>query len=83
MFPRSERLTCGANGAATVRSYVASFDPPWIDEIRAYEHDAKSLVLLNVFWLGTTPGLLQPLRAAGRPVRLVASSLGIEVYAID
>jgi hypothetical protein len=83
MFPRSERLTCGANGAAIIRTYVATFGPAWIDEILAYEHDAKPLVLLNLFWPGTTPGLLQSLRAAGRPVRLVARSLGIEVYAID
>jgi hypothetical protein len=85
LFPRSEPLTCGTNGAATVRTYVSFFylDVTTLDEIRAYEHDAKPVVVLNQYWPGFTPRLLESLRAAGRPVRLVARSRGIEVYAID
>ncbi len=83
-FARSPTLTCGPDGTALTRLYVVEDSTPqWIDEVRAYEGDARSLLVLNHYWPEPTPGLIRALRSSGRSLPLFARARGLEVFGLE
>jgi hypothetical protein len=84
LFARSVRPTCGAEGNARARLYV-NVNPAgnWVDSVRAYEPGARSIVVVNRFWLGETAKLISDLRASGHALQLLSRARGLEVYALD
>jgi len=84
LFPRSERLTCGPNGTASIRIYTApDSGSAWVEAIRVHEYDARPLVILQDDWMGRTRAVMRSLSSTGHTVQSVARSRGIEVFAID
>jgi hypothetical protein len=84
LFERSERLTCGVGGTATIRLYArADSGISWIDDVRSAERGSRAVVILNHYWTGRTPTVLSSLRARGFPLPLVDSARGLEVFALE
>jgi hypothetical protein len=83
-FARSPTLTCGTDGSATNRLYeVNDSTARWVDEVRTFEAGARVILIVNHYWRGQTPALLDALRSSGRSVRVIARAKGLEVLSLD
>ncbi len=80
-FPRGAKFTCGPHGTAVNRVYVIADDSThMVDEVLRAESPARAYVVLNHYWPGSTPALLDSIRVRGAEVRLVAHAKGLDLY---